>query len=163
MTTLRDKALPLFAKARHDLIDMKAGLRRYRVFVRRIVPSDGRGGLDATFTVTDVELTEKPRIRVMSPSDELRSGGRVTAGQVTMDRITPPTSTGSGGTAWTVIDKPPAADGEMVRIVLVGDDTPAYVVGPPPSGGAEYTIVGGAADKNFSYRYVLTPVVGRTE
>jgi hypothetical protein len=161
MATLRDKALRLFAKARPDLIDAKAGLRRYRVFVRRSVPSDGRGGIDAVWTVTDTELLEKPRVRAATNADKLRSGGAIEDSMWLMDRVTPRNDAGTVGVAISSIAIAPQFPGEEIRIVIVGEDMPAYVPGPTPSGGGEFTIVGSRI-RNFEHSFILAPAAGRT-
>lgn len=165
MPTLRDKALRLFAKARTNLVDAKAGLRLYRVFIRVRVPSDGRGGLGCTWTVTDTELLEKPRMRRLA-GEQVRGVGRVPQGTWVMDRITPLNEAGTVGTAYDAIDFPPAAQGTQVRVVLVGEGMPDYTpasAGPPavqPSGGGEFTILQGKRTP-FGNEYVLVPVAGK--
>lgn len=161
MTTLRDKALSLLARARPELVDAKAGLRRYRVFRRTRVPSDGRGGVGATWTVTDEELLEKPRVRLATTQDEIKSAGKVKVGMWILDRITPPNEAGTVGTAIEWFKLAPSSRGQ-VFIVLAGPELPDYVAGPPPSGGGEFTVVGHDASRNFGLQVYLAPASGRT-
>lgn len=161
MTTLRDKALSLLARARPELVDAKAGLRRYRVFRRTRVPSDGRGGIGATWTVTDEELLEKPRVRLATTQDEIKSAGKVKVGMWILDRITPKNAAGTVGTDISWFQLTPTARGQ-VFIVLAGPELPAYIEGPPPSGGGEFTAVGFDATHAFGLQVVLAPASGRT-
>ncbi len=160
MTTLRDKALSLLARARPELVDAKAGLRRYRVFRRTRVPSDGRGGIGATWTVTDEELLEKPFVRLATTQDEVRSGGKVKVGMWILERITPPNEARTVGTDISWFQATPANRGQ-VFIVLAGPELPAYVESPP-SGGGEFTAVGFDATKSFGLQVYLAPAAGRT-
>jgi hypothetical protein len=161
MPTLRDKALSLFSRARTDLIDAKAGLRRYRVFVRRSVPGDGRGGRGVVWTVTDTELAEKPRVRQANEKEMLRAVGRVVEGAWVLEAITPQNDAATVGTAFDTLDAAPVAVGEQVRIVLVGPDMPVYVAGPPPSGGGEFSVVGSDPTRNFGFRFWIAPAAGK--
>jgi hypothetical protein len=165
MSTLRDKALRLFAKARTELVDQKAGLRRYRVFVRVRTPSDARGGLGTTWVTQDTELTEKPRLRKLV-HEEVRGVGRVPAGSWIMDRVTPLSEDTLIGTPYEAIDFPQTTPGAQVRIVLVGEGMPPYIdgaAGPPityPYGGGEFVVLQGQVG-TFGNEYVLVPVAGK--
>jgi hypothetical protein len=161
MPTLRDKALSLLARARTDMVDEKAGLRRYRVFRRSRVPSDGRGGIGAVWTTTDVELLEKPRVRLANEKDVVRSAGRIKVGHWILDRITPQNAAATVGTSPAFFDVAPTDRGQ-VFIVLAGPDLPAYVEGPPPSGGGLFSVIGVDAAGNFGLEVVLAPAAGRT-
>jgi len=164
MPKLRDKALKLFQRARVDLVDGKAGLRLYRVFRRTITPSDGRGGIGATWTVVDTELTEKPNARPASNRDVVESGGVVKLGMWILEKITPQDVAATVGTPASFFDLAPASEGQQVLIVLSGEQMKPYVAGPPPSGGGEFTVTSiDAATKKFSLRVWLAPAAGRVE
>lgn len=158
-TDVKQKALPVFAKARALL--GKLGMRPYTAYLRRITPNEARGGLGATETIVDTLLTEKPRIRAATSRDIVSSGGRISAGDYIMDRITPQNQAGTVGIAFNAIDIKPQAPGQKVFVVLVGTDMPPYVVGPPPSGGGEFDMADRDAAKNFEFSFVLTPRTGR--
>jgi hypothetical protein len=159
MATVREKLLPVTARLR-GIADTKMGLRRFRVFLRRRSPSDGRGGRGASETVVDVELVEKPRVREASGNDIASSGGKIAIGDYILDRITPRNDANTVGTAPGTIPRSPALDNQQVLVVLVGPGMPAYVEGPPPSGGGEFTVASTDETKNFGFSYVLRPRTG---
>ncbi len=165
MTTLREKVLPLFSKARISLIDAKAGLRRFTLYRRTRTPSDGRGGVGTTWTVVDVQLPERPHVRLATAKDVVEGVGRVKIGDFILSRITPQSADGAVGIAPDWFRLQPASPGQQVFYVLAPvdpnhDDVPAYNAGPPPSGGAECTVVWVNATKNFGIEVVLTPATG---
>lgn len=161
MTTLREKALGLFVAARTEIIDQKAGLRRYTVYVRRKVPSDGRMGLGAGLTLTDTAIAEKPRVRQASQQDVVASGGKIEIADFILDRITPRNDANTLGISLASLTVAPTTAGEQVFIVLDGPSMPAYVAGPPPSGGGEFTLVDVDPTRNFGFRLVIRPATGR--
>lgn len=168
MTTIREKALPLFSKARVALIDAKGGLRRYTVYRRTRTPSDGRGGVGATWTVVDTPLPlgERPRVRAADQKDIVSSGGRIKVGDFVLSHITPQSADGSVGTSPSFFGQQPTSPGQTVCFVLApvdpnNDEMPAYSAGPPPSGGGEFTCSFVDASANFEIRAVLTPLSGR--
>lgn len=159
MATVREKLLPVTARLR-GIADSKMGLRRFRVFLRRRTPSDGRGGRGATETVVDVELVEKPRVREASGNDVASSGGRIAVGDYILDRITPRNDADTVGTLPGAIQRSPTLDNQQVLVVLAGPGMPAYLEGPPPSGGGEFTVASSDEAKNFGFMYVLRPKSG---
>lgn len=159
MATVREKLLPVTARLR-AIADTKMGLRRFRVFLRRRTPSDGRGGRGATETIVDVELLEKPRVREAGGQDVASSAGRIEIGDFIIDRITPQNEAATVGIAPGTIPRSPTLNSQQVLVVLVGPGMPAYVEGPPPSGGGEFTVVSASEERNFSFSYVLRPKTG---
>jgi len=153
---VRDRIIPVFAKLRH-IADVRFGLRQYRVFLRRVRTSDSRGGRGSTAQITDVELTEKPRIRQATADDVVRSGGMIQIADYIADRITPVNAAATVGVTFETIYRMPQTNDEQVFVVLVGPDMPAYVATPTPSGGKEFTIATGNPTRNFGYSFVLRP------
>jgi hypothetical protein len=167
--TIRERLLPKFQRLRENVIDRRAGLRRYVVYTRSVTPSDGVFGLSATLTVVDTLLQEKPRVRRASQYDEIRSGGMVKVGDFLLDRITPRNDGDSVGTKISDIYlKPdPSKPGQKVFVVLVGPDMPAYVAADPlhvppiqASGGGLFTPVYADASQNFGFSLAIRPVTG---
>jgi len=161
MATIREKALDLFATARTELIDQKAGLRRYTVYVRRKVPSDSRMGLGAGITRTDTAIAEKPRVRQATQQDVVASGGKIEIADFILDRITPRNDANTVGTSLASLTVAPTTVGEQVFVVLDGPGMPTYVAGPPPSGGGEFTVVDIDPTRNFAFSMVIRPATGR--
>lgn len=161
MATIREKALSLFATARTSLIDQKAGLRRYTVYVRHKVPSDSRMGLGAALTRTDTVIAEKPRVRQATQQDVVTSGGKIEIADLLLDRITPRNDADTVGISLATLTAAPSVAGEQVFIVLDGPGMPAYVAGPPASGGGEFTVVDVNPTGNFGFTIVIRPATGR--
>lgn len=153
---VRDKLLPVYAKLR-GIANTKFGLRQYRVFLRRVRTSDARGGRGSTPSITDVELTERPRIRQATTDDVVRSGGMVQLADFLADRVTPQNAAATVGVTFETIYRMPTTSDEQVYVVLVGPGMPAYAAGPPPNGGKEFTIATGNPTGNFGYSFVLRP------
>lgn len=160
MTTVRDRLLTPLARLR-GLADAPFGLRRYSVYIRHETASDSRGGRGATITRTDTELTEKPRVRDAGQQDVVASGGKIQIGDFILDRITPQNDAATVGLAVGTVNPAPTSAGEIVLVVLDGPGMPAYVAGPPPSGGGEFTVVAAEEAENFGLRYVIRPRTGR--
>ncbi len=160
MATFREAFLPALAQIRAQVVDAGMGLRRFSMYIRRVTPSDGRGGIGSTLTVVDTAVTEKPRVRVATERDVVRGGGMIEVGDYLIDRITPRNDGNTVGNVYTALDSGPSAPGQRVFVVLAGPGFPPYVAGTPPSGGGLFTIKGRDATKNFEFRFVLAPVVG---
>lgn len=160
MPSVRDRLLTPLARLR-GIADEPMGLRRYTVYIRRETTSDGRGGRGTTVTRADTLLAEKPRVRDAGQQDVVTSGGKIQIGDMILDRITPENDAATVGTAVGTINPNPSAADEKVLIVLDGPGMPAYVAGPPPSGGGEFTVVAAEEWGNFSLRYVIRPRTGR--
>ena len=147
--------------------DQKAGLRRYTLYRRTRTPAEGRGGVGATYTVVDtpLPLTEKPRVRRATTKDVVYGGGKVAIGDWIIEAITRQSDSTLIGTPASFFHAQPASPGQEVLFVRAavdpdGDDVPAYVAGPPPSGGKEFTLSWLDATKTFSLRAILTPRTG---
>lgn len=160
MSTVRERLLSPLQRLR-GIADTRMGLRRYRVFIRRETTSDGRGGRGATITRVDTELAEKPRVRSASQQDVVSSGGRIQINDYILDRVTPRNDADTLGLAPGTLGAGPGAVDEIVLVVLDGPGMPAYVEGPPPSGGGEFTVVISNEAANFSFSYVIRPRTGR--
>lgn len=167
--TVRERILPKFFKLRTKLIDTRVGLRRYALYSRRVTPSDGVFGLSATITTVDTLFVEKARVRRVSSFDEVRSGGRVKVGDLTIDRITPRNDADTVGTkiADVYLTPDPTKPGQKVYIVLVGPDMPVYTAADPlhvppiqPSGGGLFTPIYADGSHNFGISLVLRPATG---
>lgn len=161
--TVREKLIPVVARLR-GIADTKMGLRRYRVFLRTERETDRRGGRGSAAVRVDVELTEKPRVREAGAQDIAASGGRVLAGDLILDRITPLNDAATVGTApGTIPFEPDTTEVTKALVVLVGPGMPDYVAATPstqPSGGGEFTVVAAKETKNFGFEYTLRPRTG---
>lgn len=159
---VRDRMLPVFAKMR-AIADTRFGLRRYRVFLRTETYSDNRGGRGSTRILVDTELTEKPRVREAGAQDIAASGGKVNAGDMILDRITPLNDAETVGIAPGTIPAEPDSSPQKVLVVLAGPGMPDYVDATSttqPSGGGEFTVVAAKEFANFGFEYTLRPRTG---
>jgi hypothetical protein len=159
--SLRDDLLPIFADVRGNVLDAAFGFRQYMLYVRTETPSDNYGGLGATFTVVDTPFPEKPNVRLAAQNDVLRSGGVVHVGDYILSGITPQDPAHTVGQPASAFKPHPASPGQRVYFVLVGPDLPAYIPGPPPSGGGLFERIFFDGSGQFSYRLILRPSTGR--
>lgn len=158
----RDKLLKVLQKVRINVMDLKLGFRQYTAYVRRATPSDGRGGIGATWTNVDTIFpNEKPRARPVTERDVVRMAGRIRDEDWVLERITPIDSTGTVGASPSAFDLNPNAPGQKVFIVLDGKEfVPNYAPGPPPSGGGVFTLRAVDFSGNLEYKIYLRPEVG---
>lgn len=158
--TLREDMLDVLADLR-QLNDVELGLRRYTLYVRRRTPSDGRGGIGATYTTVDTLIAEKPRVRFASDKDVAESAGRIMPADVLLDCITPRNDANTVGLAYATINATPASERQGVFWVLDGPGMPTYVGGSTPSGGGLFTMVELDVSGSFSWKATLRPATGR--
>lgn len=157
MTTIRERLLPVVAKMR-VFNDTQMGLRRFTAYKRSRVPSDARGGIGATYTVTDTLIAERFRARAANSADVVKSGGRVQLADWLGTLITPRNDADTYGTPVDALTFTASAAGEKTCLVLVGVGFPDYL---PGEGGGEFTIVDLDQSRNFAWSCTLRPSTGR--
>ena len=124
MTTVRDAMLPILDGFRGQL-DTTYGLRRFDVLVRVVTWSGGQIGA-GTKIVTDTPLLVgggRPKVVHIRTRDVIASGGLYAEEDLRLGPLTPPDSTGAGGTQIGVFDPPVGASPAEVLFRLTGPGT----------------------------------------
>lgn len=140
--SLREDLLPVFQDSR-ALIEA-LGLRPNGLTIK-VRTHIGTPGVDG-YVDEDLVISPKPRIREVSTREISGSGGRYTAGDLRIDKITPQYTDASGTHGYTPEQIDPTIATRGVDVVYVITGTLA----------GDYALVDAKVDRNFGYTIVVT-------